>query len=68
MPIKEFVKHDMVHDTNRHFALKFLENREAGVKIARHEIELKFKEFRRMQQVYSVSKSAKEEDNKKEGE
>ncbi len=56
MPLKEFLAHELVHDTNKHFARKFLEGREAGVAIARSEIEIKFKNFVRMQQIYSIKK------------
>ena len=61
MPLQEFLQHEQVHDTNKHFARAFLEGRRMGVTVARTEIELRFKEFRRMQQVYSIKKREEQE-------
>ena len=55
MPIGEYMNHDLVHETNRFFARKFLENRAKGVSIGLEEIELKIANFKRTQMVYSVN-------------
>ncbi len=54
MPVAEYLDHDLVHAVNKHFMRKFLEGREAGISIGKDEIELRHKEFVRIQQVYSI--------------
>ena len=50
----------MVHDTNRHFAQKYLECSATGNFIGMTDIELKIQNFVRQQKVYSIGKLNKE--------
>eukprot|EP00095_Tigriopus_kingsejongensis_P002344 maker-scaffold868_size86715-snap-gene-0.29 protein:Tk02344 transcript:maker-scaffold868_size86715-snap-gene-0.29-mRNA-1 annotation:"nucleoside diphosphate-linked moiety x motif 6 isoform x2" len=54
MPLTEYMEHELVHETNRFFARKFLENREKGIAISLHETLLKIKPFERRQSIYSL--------------
>ena len=52
--LKEYASHPLVHNTNRHFAEKYLECKRKDSFIGLTEIELKIKDFVRQQQVYSL--------------
>jgi len=54
MPLEEYASHPLVHNTNRHFAEKYLECNRNNSFIGLTEIELKIKDFVRQQQVYSL--------------
>jgi len=54
MPLQEYATHPLVHNTNRHFAEKYLECSRNGSFIGLTEIELRIKDFVRQQKVYSL--------------
>jgi len=54
MPLKEYANHESVHDVNKFFVRQFLENRAKGAAIKLTEVELKIKDFQRMQKIYSL--------------
>jgi len=60
MPLDEYATHPLVHDTNRHFAQKYLECSATGNFIGMTDIELKIQNFVRQQKVYSIGKLNKE--------
>ena len=43
-----------MHDVNKFFVRQFLENRAKGAAIKLTEVELKIKDFQRMQKIYSL--------------
>merc|ERR1712241_887168 len=55
MPIEEYAIHPLVHDTNRHFAEKYIECSRTGAFIGLKEIQLKIKDLKLDQKVYSVN-------------
>lgn len=64
MPLTEYMEHPLVHETNRFFARKFLENRRMGVAITLHETMLKIKQFERKQSIYSLGVTTQKDSNK----
>ena len=51
---QEYASHPLVHDTNRHFARKFMECNQSGTFIGLTEIQLKVDKFVRDQKIYSI--------------
>jgi len=60
MPIQEYATSPLVHDTNRHFAEKFIECDKKGVFIGMKEIQLKLQNLTLDQNVFSVNFNDKE--------
>jgi len=54
MPLKEYVNHELVHQTNRHIAKKYLECKENKVAIGCNDIDLTIGTFNRKQHIYSL--------------
>ena len=53
--LQEYATHPLVHDTNRHFAEKYIECSRTGAFIGLKEIQLKIKDLKLDQKVYSVN-------------
>ena len=51
---QEYVNHELVHQTNRHIAKKYLECKEKQVAIGCNDVDLTIGTFNRKQHIYSL--------------
>ena len=59
VPIKDYLEMEDVHDINKFFVRTFVEARERGSSIQLTEMELRLKNLRRDQNLYSVKDNSK---------
>merc|ERR1711997_735251 len=54
MPLKDYINHELVHQTNRHIAQKYLECKQNKVAIGCQDVDLTIGSFTRKQHIYSL--------------
>lgn len=54
MPLKDYINHELVHQTNRHIAQKYVECKENQVAIGCKDVDLTIGSFSRKQHIYSL--------------